>query len=688
MASGKREKELEVQIKVLHSQLEKLGVNSSGQKDIFGRSFDLPVDAEHKATAFAVKLFRLPVQPHMYAFWAATFGFFCTFFAVFAPAALLTWIKEDESEGGLGLTPDELSSAGAAAVGTTVAMRFLAGPLCDKFGARKTMGILLATALPGLVVLATAQNANAFIAGRALIGLSLASFVTCQVWCSQMFTKSIVGTVNATAGGWGNLGGGVTLLVMPQIMVGFLKVTDQDTAWRLCMIVPAAMIILATLLVMKGRDLPDGNYKELEMSGAKQKGNGSLVFLIAACNINTIPLMICYATCFGVELTMNNKAVLYFYEYYDLSKSLAGVLGACFGLMNLFARSWGGLLSDWTMKKFGIRGRVWSLFVVQVFQGFMCLTLGLLTVNMPGPVRMERGQASKYPASVFENIYNVTPEVTFHCYGGYEGPLFGGDGDFCKPKFDKKDPWKFSPSGEIAGARPGENQNGIYGAYKHTVEFKGGSETTTYVVKTKAAWIPPCASKSIDNPGTGHAFSADGTDLGVKKIPTDAEKIVVGDVWNPDCVRNTDGALGKTMAVIIFFSIGVQMAEGLTYGVVPYVSRPALGAVAGMVGAGGNLGAVIGSKVIIANANYDQGFVYLGMVILIASLSLGLVYFKGEDGGGMFLKPGALGKFDPQLWMPKGEEMRGADQMDYSSVAIPGEQANKPKASTAEEAEA
>lgn len=91
---------------------------------------------------------------------------------------------------------------------------------------------------------------------------------------------------------------------------------------------------------------------------------------------------------------------------------------------------------------------------------------------------------------------------------------------------------------------------------------------------------------------------------------------------------------------------------------------------------------------IIANANYDQGFVYLGMVILIASLSLGLVYFKGEDGGGMFLKPGALGKFDPQLWMPKGEEMRGADQMDYSSVAIPGSEANKPKASTAEEAEA
>mmetsp|Transcript_35808 Transcript_35808/g.114638 ORF Transcript_35808/g.114638 Transcript_35808/m.114638 type:complete len:687 (-) Transcript_35808:281-2341(-) len=679
---------IEAEIATLHETLESQGLNSRGVTDIFGRKFSLPVDDEHKAKKLGLtQIFCNFSNPHMRAFHTSWFGFFSSFFSTFAAAALIAYIGPD-----LNLTAEDKGNAGIAAVAGTIFFRLAMGYICDKVGARRGLGTLLLLVTPPIIcfiIPGVIVNAGGFIAARCVIGWGLATFVACQTWCSQQFSKSVVGMANATAAGWGNLGGGVTNLTMPYIFLIMMSFANDevDRAWRLCYIVPLVLHVVGAAAVFTARDLPDGNYKELEMSGAKQKGNGSLVFLIAACNINTIPLMICYATCFGVELTMNNKAVLYFYEYYDLSKSLAGVLGACFGLMNLFARSWGGLLSDWTMKKFGIRGRVWSLFVVQVFQGFMCLTLGLLTVNMPGPVRMERGQASKYPASVFESIYSVTPEVTFHCYGGYEGPLFGGDGDFCKPKFDKKDPWKFSPSGEIAGARPGENQNGIYGAYKHTVEFKGGSETTTYVVKTKAAWIPPCASKNIDNPGTGHAFSADGTDLGVKKIPTDAEKIVVGDVWNPDCVRNTDGALGKTMAVIIFFSIGVQMAEGLTYGVVPYVSRPALGAVAGMVGAGGNLGAVIGSKVIIANANYDQGFVYLGMVILIASLSLGLVYFKGEDGGGMFLKPGALGKFDPQLWMPKGEEMRGADQMDYSSVAIPGE-ANKPKASTAEEAEA
>jgi nitrate/nitrite transporter NarK len=64
-------------------------------------------------------------------------------------------------------------------------------------------------------------------------------------------------------------------------------------------------------------------------------------------------------------------------------------------------------------------------------------------------------------------------------------------------------------------------------------------------------------------------------------------------------VRNA-GTLGVTMLVMILFSICVQMAEGLHFGVVPYVSRPALGVVSGMVGAGGNAGAVVGSKLIVA----------------------------------------------------------------------------------------
>jgi len=52
-----------------------------------------------------------------------------------------------------------------------------------------------------------------FIVCRCLIGFSLATFVCSQTWCAQMFSRSIIGVANATAAGWGNLGGGITNLV-------------------------------------------------------------------------------------------------------------------------------------------------------------------------------------------------------------------------------------------------------------------------------------------------------------------------------------------------------------------------------------------------------------------------------------------------------------------------------------------
>ena len=52
--------------------------------------------------------------------------------------------------------------------------------------------------------------------------------------------------------------------------------------------------------------MPDGNYKELETSGAKQKSKGSAVLKVGLSNINAWILTLTYGACFGVELTMNN----------------------------------------------------------------------------------------------------------------------------------------------------------------------------------------------------------------------------------------------------------------------------------------------------------------------------------------------------------------------------------------------
>jgi len=304
----------------------------------------------------------------MRAFWSAAIGFFCTFFSTFAAAPLMAYIKKPQS---LDLVKDDIVSSAIASVAGTIGMRLTTGFLCEKFGARKAFVFILMLAVPGIVGIMFTQNAAGFIFCRFMIGLGLATFVACQVWCSQQFSKSVVGAANATAGGWGNLGGGITNLLMPFIMLGFLNATDEDEdlAWRLCYLVPLTMHLAAAAYVLSGRDLPDGNYSELESSGAKQKGNAMIPVKIGITNINAIILTITYGFCFGVELTMTNVAALYFYTDHGLTPQLSGVFASLFGLMNLFARSTGGILSDSMNKKYGMRGRLWAMWIVQASRG-------------------------------------------------------------------------------------------------------------------------------------------------------------------------------------------------------------------------------------------------------------------------------------------------------------------------------
>ena len=41
-----------------------------------------------------------------------------------------------------------------------------------------------------------------------------------------MYSKSVVGLANATAAGWGNMGGGVTNLVMPFVFSAIYNLLD------------------------------------------------------------------------------------------------------------------------------------------------------------------------------------------------------------------------------------------------------------------------------------------------------------------------------------------------------------------------------------------------------------------------------------------------------------------------------
>jgi hypothetical protein len=135
-----------------------------------------------------------------------------------------------------------------------------------------------------------------------------------------------------------------------------------------------------------------------------------------------------------------------------------------------------------------------------------------------------------------------------------------------------------------------------------------------------------------------------------------------------DCISNAN-SLGLVVFLLFAFSISVQMAEGLTFGIVPSVSRPALGVVNGMVGAGGNLGSVITLSIFFKGSfRTDVGIYYMGItIIIITALTVVPIYFP--DKGWMFGKAGSLGKYDPQIIKPpKG--YRGADSMDYQAAQI------------------
>ena len=67
-------------------------------------------------------------------------------------------------------------------------------------------------------------------------------------------------------------------------------------------------------------------------------------------------LFVIYGACFGVELTINNIAALYYMDYFGLGLKSAGLVAGLFGLMNIFARTTGGIIGDKFGHKWGLRG--------------------------------------------------------------------------------------------------------------------------------------------------------------------------------------------------------------------------------------------------------------------------------------------------------------------------------------------
>lgn len=92
------------------------------------------------------------------------------------------------------------------------------------------------------------------------------------------------------------------------------------------------------------------------------------------------------------------------------------------------------------------------------------------------------------------------------------------------------------------------------------------------------------------------------------------------------------GQIGIALIAMLAFGLFTHMACGATYALVPFIDRKALGGVAGIVGAGGNVGAVAAGFLMKGVGDIAQTFWVLGLVVTVSALCALAVRFDARHG--------------------------------------------------------
>ena len=309
-------------------------------------------------------------SPPMRAFHMTWMAFFLCFFGWFGIAPLMPVIRQE-----FHLTKEQIGNLTIASVAITVLVRLLMGWLCDMIGPRRAYTALLMIGSVPVMTVGLAHDYHAFLWFRLAIGAIGASFVITQYHTSAMFAPNVVGTANATAAGWGNLGGGVTQMAMPLLFSVMVWLgAGPARGWRMAMFVPGLLMFFMGIAYYKlTRDTVSGGHR-----GTRRKASGAFV---AACKDPRVwALFIIYAACFGMELTIDNIAALYFTDNFHLGLAAAGLVAGSFGMMNLFARALGGMLSDRLHRSHGLRGRALLLGATIFCEGMALMLFSRMSV--------------------------------------------------------------------------------------------------------------------------------------------------------------------------------------------------------------------------------------------------------------------------------------------------------------------
>src|SRR5687768_18526616 len=77
-------------------------------------------------------------------------------------------------------------------------------------------------------------------------------------------------------------------------------------------------------------------------------------------------------------------------------------------------------------------------------------------------------------------------------------------------------------------------------------------------------------------------------------------------------------SLPMAIVMMLVFALFLKMSNGATYSVVPFINQKAMGAVSGIVGAGGNVGAVLAGFLFTSeNFSYRESLFTIGIAVTV-----------------------------------------------------------------------
>ncbi|CAE6377573.1 unnamed protein product [Rhizoctonia solani] len=394
--------------------------------------WEAPVVNPLNLKSYTIPIFNLNNR-YSVSFHLSWLGFLVAFLSWFAfPPLIPEAIKSD-----LKLTNAQVANSNIIALLATLLVRIVVGPLVDRFGPRKVMASLLVIGAIPSGLAGAATKASHLYAIRFFIGILGGTFVPCQAWTTAFFDKNVVGTANALVGGWGNMGGGITFIIMVSLFQQLIHAGLNDhIAWRIAFVVVPVPVLLsvAALTMVFGWDHPAGRWEDRHKLAAHSAVPGHGVFVeereadekdsdkeknqdvnvqvkevsdspneathniqseldvavnetlnfkstvaIVSSPLTWLPA-IAYVTTFGFELAVDANLVNVLYGLYrspSFGQLKAGYITAIYGLLNVWTRPLGGLIGDVVYRRWGVPGKKWFMLLCGFLEGAMAIALGL-----------------------------------------------------------------------------------------------------------------------------------------------------------------------------------------------------------------------------------------------------------------------------------------------------------------------